>query len=48
MPKLDRDVAIKVLPDDLAVDPGRLARFARAAKRLASLRHANIGSISGL
>jgi serine/threonine protein kinase len=46
--KLDRDVAIKVLPDDLAVDPDRLARFEREAKLLASLSHANIGSIYGL
>jgi len=46
--KLDRDVAIKVLPDDLAADPDRLARFEREAKLLAALSHANIGSIYGL
>jgi len=46
--KLDRDVAIKVLPDDLAADPDRLARFEREAKLLAALNHSNIGSIYGL
>ena len=46
--KLDRDVAIKVLPDDLAADPDRLARFDREAKLLAALSHANIGAIYGL
>jgi serine/threonine-protein kinase len=46
--KLDRDVAIKVLPDDLAADPGRLARFEREAKLLAALNHTNIGAIHGL
>ncbi len=39
--KLDRDVAIKVLPEDFATDPERLARFEREAKLLASLNHAN-------
>lgn len=34
--KLDRDVAIKALPDALAADPERLARFEREAKLLAS------------
>ena len=37
--KLDRDVAIKVLPEALARDPERLARFEREAKVLASLNH---------
>ena len=37
--KLDRDVAIKTLPDDVASDPERLARFEREAKLLASLNH---------
>ncbi len=45
---LDRDVAIKVLPDAFASDPERLARFEREAKVLASLNHPNIGSIYGL
>jgi serine/threonine-protein kinase len=43
--KLDRDVAIKVLPPVLAQDPERLARFEREAKVLASLNHPNIAQI---
>jgi serine/threonine-protein kinase len=46
--KLDRDVAIKILPDDFARDPDRLARFEREAKLLASLNHTNIATIHGL
>jgi len=46
--KLDRDVAIKVLPQLLANDPERLARFEREAKVLASLNHPNIAQIYGL
>jgi serine/threonine protein kinase len=46
--KLDREVAIKVLPDAFARDPERVARFAREAKTLASLNHPNIGGIYGL
>ena len=45
---LDRDVAIKVLPDAFASDAERLARFEREAKVLASLNHPNIGAIYGL
>jgi len=45
---LGRDVAIKVLPDALADDPERLARFEREAQLLASLNHPNIGGIYGL
>ena len=45
---LDRDVALKVLPDAFTSDPDRLARFEREAKVLASLNHPNIGSIYGL
>ncbi len=46
--KLDREVAIKVLPSALAQDPERLARFEREAKVLASLNHPNIAQIYGI
>src|SRR5450755_324870 len=46
--KLDRDVAIKVLPAALAQGPERLARFEREAKVLAALNHPNIAQIYGL
>ena len=46
--RLDREVAIKVLPEVLARDPERLARFEREAKTLASLNHPNIAQIYGL
>ncbi len=46
--KLDRDVAIKILPDAFASDPERVVRFQREAKTLASLNHPNIGHIYGL
>ena len=46
--KLDRDVAIKVLPEEFAADKERLARFEREAKLLASLNHPNIAAIYGL
>ena len=45
---LNRDVALKVLPDAFANDPERLARFEREAKVLASLNHPNIAQIHGL
>jgi len=45
---LDRDVALKVLPESFLADPDRLARFQREAKVLASLNHPNIGHIYGL
>jgi Tol biopolymer transport system component/aminoglycoside phosphotransferase (APT) family kinase protein len=46
--KLDREVAIKVLPHEVAQDQERLARFEREAKLLGSLRHANIAAVYGL
>jgi len=46
--RLKRDVAIKVLPDGVATDPERLARFHREAELLASLNHPNIAAIYGL
>jgi serine/threonine-protein kinase len=46
--KLNRDVALKILPDAFATDPGRLARFTREAQMLASLNHSNIGAIYGI
>ena len=45
--KLNRDVAIKVLPDLFADDPERLARFEREAQLLASLNHPHIAQIYG-
>ena len=46
--KLERDVAIKILPELLAADPERIARFEREAKTLASLNHPHIAQIYGL
>ena len=46
--KLDRDVAIKILPAAFAHDADRLERFQREAKTLASLNHPNIAAIYGL
>src|SRR3974377_663842 len=46
--KLNRDVAVKVLPDTFASDPDRLARFTREAQVLASLNHPNIAAIYGV
>ena len=45
---LARTVAIKVLPETLAAEPGRIARFEQEAKTLAALNHANIARIYGL
>ena len=46
--KLDREVALKMLPEDFAEDPDRHARFEREAKVLASLNHANIATLYAL
>src|SRR6186997_708975 len=46
--KLNRDVAIKVLPEIFASDPDRLARFTREAQTLAALNHPNIAQIHGI
>ena len=46
--QLDRDVAIKILPEAFAADAERVARFQREAKVLASLSHPNIAIIHGL
>ena len=47
-PRLGREVAIKVLPDAVAHDAERLARFEREARLLAALSHAGIASIFGV
>jgi serine/threonine-protein kinase len=46
--RLDRDVAIKILPEPFGSDPERVARFAREAKTLAALNHPNIAHIYGV
>src|SRR6516162_7987797 len=46
--KLKRDVALKVLPEAFAGDPGRMVRFQREAEVLASLNHPNIAHIYGV
>ena len=46
--KLNREVAVKVLPDVFAADPDRFARFSREAQVLASLNHPNIAAIYGV
>ena len=46
--KLNREVAIKVLPEAFAADPDRMARFTREAQVLASLNHPNIAVIHGV
>ena len=46
--RLNRDVALKVLPQTFAADPYRMARFQREAQFLASLNHPNIAAIYGV
>jgi serine/threonine-protein kinase len=46
--KLNRDVALKILPEAFALDGDRIARFRREAQVLASLNHPNIAAIYGL
>lgn len=46
--RLDRDAALKILPDSFADDADRLARFEREAKTLAALNHPHIAAIYGL
>jgi len=46
--RLEREVAIKVLPEELADDDERLRRFEREAKTLASLNHPNVAGIHGI
>ena len=46
--KLQRDVAIKVLPELFSADPDRLARFEREAQSLAALNHPNIAQVFGV
>jgi serine/threonine protein kinase len=43
--RLNRDVALKLLPAELRSDPDRVARFAREARTLAALNHPNIGDL---
>jgi serine/threonine protein kinase len=46
--RLGRDVALKLLPDVLAANPDRRARFERESRLLAALNHPNIGAIHGI
>src|SRR5688500_12447114 len=46
--RLNREVAVKVLPDLFARDPERLTRFTREAQALASLNHPNVAQIYGI
>src|SRR5262245_38286995 len=47
-PKLNRHVALKILPEAFARDPDRLMRFQREAQTLAALNHPNIAHVHGL
>jgi eukaryotic-like serine/threonine-protein kinase len=46
--KLQRDVALKILPETFALDPDRLARFEREARTLAALNHPHIAQVYGI
>jgi serine/threonine protein kinase len=46
--RLDREVALKVLPDEMAQDQERLQRFEREARTLASLNHSNVAQVFGI
>ena len=46
--RLNRDVALKVLPQAFARDPDRMARFEREARTLASLNHPNVATVYGV
>ena len=46
--KLRREVALKILPDELATDPERLSRFEREAQALAALNHSGVAAIYGI
>ena len=46
--KLEREVAVKILPEEMAKRPDRMARFQREAKLLAALDHPHIAAIHGL
>jgi Tol biopolymer transport system component len=46
--RLDREVAVKVLPEAMSRDPERLTRFEREAKALAALNHPNVAQIYGV
>jgi serine/threonine protein kinase len=46
--RLGRDIALKILPEQVASDPDRVARFTREAQTLAALNHPNIAHIHGL
>ncbi len=46
--KLNRDVALKILPEAFSADPDRLMRFSREAQTLAALNHPNIATIYGI
>ncbi len=47
-PRLDREVAVKILPEAFSQDPARLARFDREARALAALNHPGIAGIHGI